>query len=149
MRLNKSFGTYVLVVLLLAPFTLSSTAQELPSADDPYWIEDQASGCLAANPSPVPNETINWDGACVNGLIEGDGVLTWHEGGDFLGRDSGNFAAGRLSGEGKIETAEGWSYEGRFPGSGIMRFPDGEEVPAQAVGRNSGWRILQTHERGL
>jgi hypothetical protein len=30
-----------------------------------------------------------------------------------------------------------------------MRFPDGEEVPAQAVGRNSGWQIMRAQERSL
>jgi hypothetical protein len=140
---------YLVIAFLCAGMAPSATAQETPSADSPFWIADEATGCLAANPSPVPNETIVWDGDCVNGLIEGEGVLTWYEGESFLGRDSGNFAAGRLSGQGKIETAEGWSYEGRFPGSGIMRFPDGEEVPAQAVGRNSGWQIMRAQERSL
>ncbi len=138
---------YLAIGFLCGVIAPGAAAQELPSADDPYWIEDEATGCLAANPSPVPNESITWSGACVNGLIEGHGVLTWYEGERFLGRDEGNFAAGKLSGQGKIETADGWSYEGSFPGNGIMRFPDGVEVPAQAVGRNSGWRILHTRER--
>ncbi len=142
-------NAYMIATFLCAGIASNAHAQETPSAEDPYWIADQATGCLAANPSPVPNETVVWDGACVNGLIEGEGVLTWYEDDEFLGRDSGNFAEGRLSGQGRIETAEGWSYEGRFPGSGIMRFPNGEKVPAQAVGRNSGWRIMRTHERGL
>jgi hypothetical protein len=140
---------YLVTAFLCAGMAPSAAAQETPSADSPFWIADEATGCLAANPSPVPNETIVWDGDCVNGFIEGEGVLTWHEGESFLGRDSGFFSQGKLSGQGKIETAEGWSYEGRFPGSGIMRFPDGEEVPAQAVGRNSGWQIMQVHEREL
>ena len=80
---------------------------------------------------------------------EGEGVLTWYEGERLLGRDVGNFAGGKLSGQGKIESAEGWSYEGAFPGSGMMRFSDGREVPAQAVERNTGWFIQQTHEQGL
>ena len=142
-------NAYMIAAFLCAGIASNAHAQETPSAEDPYWIADEATGCLAANPSPIPNETVVWDGACVNGLIEGEGVLTWYESYEFLGRDSGNFAEGRLSGQGRIETAEGWSYEGRFPGSGTMRFPNGEEVPAQAVGRNSGWRIMQTHERGL
>ena len=140
---------YFSIGLLCAVMASHASAQEIPSADSPYWIADEATGCLAANPSPVPNESITWSGACVNGLIEGEGVLTWYEGESLLGRDEGNFSAGRLSGQGKIESAEGWSYEGAFPGNGMMRFPDGREVPAQAIGRNSGWLIQQTHERGL
>ena len=137
------------VGFLCAGISFNSTAEEAPSADSPYWIADEATGCLAANPAPVPNESITWSGACVNGFIEGDGILTWYEDERFLGRDEGNFVAGKLSGRGKIESADGWSYEGAFPGNGIMRFPNGEEVPAQAVGRNSGWFIQQTHEAGL
>ncbi len=142
-------NSLMIAAILCAGIASNAYAQDALSAEDPYWIADKATGCLAANPSPVPNETIVWSGACVNGLIEGEGVLTWYEVDEFLGRDSGNFSEGRLLGQGKIETAEGWSYEGRFPGSGIMRFPNGEEVPAQAVGRNSGWRIMQTREMGL
>ena len=127
----------------------NATAEEAPSAESPFWIADEVTGCLAANPSPAANESITWSGDCVNGLIEGEGVLTWYEGARLLGRDAGNFVAGRLSGQGKIESAEGWSYEGAFPGNGIMRFPDGREVPAQTVQRNSGWFIQQTHETGL
>ena len=127
----------------------NALAQNAPSPSDPYWIADAATGCLAANPSPVAGETIVWDGDCVNGLIDGQGVLTWYDGEEILGRDTGNFSAGRLFGLGKIETSEGWSYEGNFPGSGLMKFPAGREVPAQAVGRNSGWQIVQTHERAL
>lgn len=140
---------YLAVVCLCACIAFDASAQEAPSADSPYWIADEATGCLAANPSPASNESITWSGGCVNGLIEGEGVLTWYEGERFLGRDEGHFVAGKLSGRGKIESAEGWSYEGAFPGNGTMRFPDGEEVPAQAVGRNSGWFIQQTHETGL
>lgn len=140
---------YLAVGFLCAGIAFNATAQDAPTADNAYWIADEATGCLAANPSPVPNESITWNGACVNGLIEGEGVLTWYEGERLLGRDEGNFVAGRLSGRGKIESAEGWSYEGAFPGNGVMRLPDGEEIPAQAVGSNSGWIIQQTHETGL
>jgi hypothetical protein len=140
---------YFAIGFLCACVAFGASAQEAPLADNAYWIADEATGCLAANPSPGANESIRWSGACVNGLIEGEGVLTWYEGERLLGRDEGNFVAGKLSGRGKIESAEGWSYEGAFPGNGVMRFPDGEEFPAQAVGRNTGWFIQQTHETGL
>jgi hypothetical protein len=139
----------ICISIVLAGMASAAIAQETPSADDPYWIADAATGCLAANPSPLPNETIVWSGDCVNGLIEGEGVLTWYQGDSFLGRDTGNFAGGMLSGRGRIEGADGWYYEGAFPGSGVMGLADGGEVPAQAIRQNSGWQIVQTHEQAL
>jgi hypothetical protein len=113
-----------------------------------FGIPDQK-GCLAANPAPAPNERVEWSGDCVGGYIEGEGVLTWYEGDRVIGRDRGSFARGALSGTGRIESADGWSYEGAFPGSGIMRLPDGSEVPAQTLRENNGWHIEQVTERGL
>lgn len=137
------------VTLLCAGFVLSAQAQDAPSASSPFWIADEATGCLAATPAPSPNERIDWSGDCVDGLIEGEGILTWFDGEVVIGRDSGNFEAGMLSGRGRIESSDGWFFEGSFPGSGIMGLTDGSEVPAQSIRQNSGWHIQQTHETDL
>lgn len=142
MNCRRSFA-----LALVCVSAIHAHAQE-PGANSEFWIADQ-NGCLAANPAPSGNERVEWSGECVDGYIEGEGVLIWYEGARVIARDSGTFVRGALSGMGKIESAEGWSYEGDFPGNGIMRLPDGSEVPAQTLRENNGWHIEQVVERGL
>jgi hypothetical protein len=137
-------NTNLILAALMALAPCAARAAEISE----HWIPDQ-NGCLAANPAPAPNERVEWSGDCVGGYIEGEGILTWYEGERLIARDSGNFSRGALSGSGRIESAEGWSYEGAFPGNGIMRLPDGSEVPAQTLRENNGWHIEQVIERGL
>lgn len=134
--------------LVLAMVAFFAAGHFAIAQDSDFWIADQ-NGCLAANPSPSGDERIEWSGTCVDGYIAGDGVLTWYRGDVITGRDSGHFEAGSLSGQGRIESFEGWSYEGAFPGSGIMHLPDGRDVPAQSLRENNGWHIEQVTERGL
>jgi hypothetical protein len=131
------------IAFLCVLLPLSAHAQ-----DSENWIADE-SGCLAANPAPSPNERIEWNGDCVEGYISGEGVLTWYQGYVITGRDEGNFVRGSLSGHGRVESFEGWSYEGEFPGAGILKLEDGTEVPAQTLRQNNGWHIEQVAERGL
>ena len=126
----------------------SAQAEEAPSqGDGPYWIADQ-SGCLAANPAPQENEHVEWTGGCEDGKLSGEGVLTWYQNGEVIGRDEGTFAAGSLTGEGKITMGDGATYVGGFPGAGIFTLPSGRALPAQTVRENTGWRIEQVRETG-
>ena len=126
----------------------AALAARAATGESEFWIADEH-GCLAANPAPSDNERIEWSGACRDGFIHGEGVLTWYVDERMVGRDEGNFVRGALSGHGRIESADGWSYEGEFPGYGIMRLEDGTEVPAQTLRTNNGWHIEQVIERGL
>jgi len=137
--LNNCLSGLVLCAALIS----TSHAQE-----SEHWIAD-ANGCLAANPAPSGDERIEWSGACADGYIAGEGTLTWYEGTRAVARDSGNFERGALSGHGRIESFDGWSYEGEFPGRGVMRLQNGAEVPAQTKRENNGWHIEQVAERGL
>lgn len=111
------------------------------SGSDPHWIEDTVSQCWAANPHPQGNETISWSGACEGGVINGPGTLTWSQNGRISGRDEGTFKDGRLTGKGRISMADGASYEGEFPGPGVLTLPDGRRLPAQTVRDSTGWTI--------
>lgn len=41
------------------------------------WTPDSVTGCKVWNPRPQPNETVTWSGSCINGFVEGYGVITW------------------------------------------------------------------------
>jgi hypothetical protein len=132
---------------LIAALSAGAWAQMAPdvppdlSGNSPFWIQDRVSMCWAANPHPRDNESIAWDGACMGGLLSGPGTLTWISQGKITGRDIGTFKDGRLSGKGRIVASDGTSYEGDFPGNGVLTLPDGRKVPARAVRDASGWAI--------
>lgn len=121
----------------------TAIAQPDFSGRDPHWIRDEASGCWAANPDPEPLETITWSGQCSEMLLSGQGILSWYLDGRLVGRDEGNFVRGELSGHGKITFANGASYEGDFPGRGVMTLPDGNRVDAVSVKESAGWSVEQ------
>ena len=134
----------IAVLLLVASASAwSQTVDGSPdlSGNDPHWIQDLGSQCWAANPNPQGNETISWSGACENGLLSGPGVLTWRQDGRITARDEGTFKDGRLTGKGRISMADGTTYEGDFPGLGVLTLPDGRKVRAQTVRELTGWTI--------
>jgi len=133
--------------LIAAAFCLgyaaeAQTAMPDLSGRDPHWIEDEDSACWAANPDPEPGESIMWTGPCENGLISGQGILNWYLNGRLVGRDEGNFKAGELFGHGRISSL-GASYEGEFPGRGVLTLPDGSQIEAMSVKEAAGWSIAQ------
>jgi len=113
------------------------------SPKDSRWIEDKASHCWAANPTPEEGETISWTGGCRSNLLSGEGTLTWYLNGKVSGRDVGEFKNGELTGHGRIFFADGASFEGEFPGQGVLTAPDGRKVRAQSVKERAGWSIEQ------
>jgi hypothetical protein len=63
--------------------------------------------------------------------------------GKVSGRDVGGFKNGELTGHGRIFFADGASFEGEFPGEGVLTAPDGRKVRAQSVKEPAGWSIEQ------
>jgi hypothetical protein len=127
-------------LFILAPII----ADAAPDPSDPHWIRDTAKDCWAADADPEPGETIVWTGACVDGLISGQGTLSWYQVGRLTGRDEGNFVKGELSGHGRILRGDGTSFEGDFPGKGVLTLPNGERVNAVSVKEAVGWSVEQT-----
>jgi hypothetical protein len=113
------------------------------SGNDTHWIKDADKNCWAANPDPEPGESVAWTGGCENGLVTGEGTLTWSIKDKIIGRDQGTFKGGELSGYGRITTVGGPSFEGEFPGKGVLTFPNGKKVAAQSVKEVFGWSIEQ------
>jgi len=86
----------------------SSQAQGLAMA------RDSTSGCQVWKPELVPNESVNWSGACKDGFAEGPGIAEWSRDGQFTLRYEGSFRAGLLQGTGTMVSAGGDRYSGGY-----------------------------------
>jgi hypothetical protein len=83
---------------------------EIPKTET-QWLRDKK-GCKVANPSPKPKEAVTWSGACVDGLMDGKGVLQFIAEGKPGARYEGTLRKGSLTGRGTLTTPDGASYEG-------------------------------------
>jgi hypothetical protein len=131
-----------LALFLACPASAQTPTPDL-SGKDSHWIKDTDKNCWAANPNPEPGERVAWTGACENDLVTGEGTLTWSVRGKVVGRDTGTFKNGELSGYGRISQTDGPSFEGEFPGKGVLTFPNGKKAAAQSVKEVFGWSIEQ------
>jgi hypothetical protein len=123
----------------------SATAAVCLWAEETF-IPDQK-GCKVANPSPKPNESVQWSGECVDGYAEGKGLLQWYVDGTVSTRYEGTLQHGLLSGEGKLVMPNGASYEGHWlagkqEGQGVQVMPDGSRYEGQ-------WKNGQPHGHGM
>jgi hypothetical protein len=93
------------------------------------WLQDKR-GCKFANPTPKPNESVTWSGACADGLMQGKGVLQFTSDGKPGARYEGTLAKGQLNGRGALRTADGATYDGDWvdgkqDGYGVYTAVDG------------------------
>jgi hypothetical protein len=115
MRLAGIRRTVILVLL---------SAVSIPAAAHAgAWTSDSSVGCRVWNPHPQPNETIQWSGACTNGLAQGRGAAQWFKDGVPLETDEGEWLAGRQTGYG----SQVWSA-GRYEGELLDGEPHGRGV---------------------
>ena len=96
-------GKILAAVILL--MTTSAHAQ-VSIKGNGQWIATK-SGCKLWNPSPQPNETVEWSGDCKGGYTSGRGVVTWYQ----------NSKRGNI-----IECVE---QNGRCIGNTKVTYPDG------------------------
>jgi hypothetical protein len=121
-----TFGSIVFTVLL----TLSAE-QATAQTRQPGWTVDAQSGCRVWNPSPEPEDSIKWQGPCVNGFADGKGVLRWYSIGNHYETDEGEFREGKLNGFAILTWTSGRRFEGMWRdqkpnGQGTLRTSDGE-----------------------
>jgi hypothetical protein len=100
----------------------------------PGWSVDATSGCRAWNSAPRENERVSWVGSCVDGVISGQGTLTWSwQGGSQVTKAV--YSQGRQVALGYVETTtiengdttsyKGFIVQGVYEGKGIRRYKDG------------------------
>jgi hypothetical protein len=106
-------------------------------------------GCKVSNPSPKPNETVEWSGDCLDGYADGKGVLQWYLDGAPSTRYEGTIHGGLLSGRGKLSMPNGASYEGQWlagkqEGKGVQSMPDGTRYEGEwKNGQPNGHGVLR------
>jgi hypothetical protein len=99
-------------------------------------VTDPNNNCATSNPYPQGQESIRWTGGCRDGLLDGQGVLTWYRDGRWTERNEGTFRAGELHGD------------------AITTFPDGSTIAGSYVdGRRHGEfvlaRVNDTYSRSI
>jgi hypothetical protein len=76
-----------------------------------HWLQDKR-GCKFANPTPKPNESVTWSGACADGYMQGKGVLKFTTDSKPGAIYEGTLSRGRLTGRGTLHTPDGAVYDG-------------------------------------
>jgi len=97
-RLKNGF-TFVAILLSLI---LISGCNHIRCFLSKNWMQASNCDCIVFNPYPAPdklNETVTWDGACVQGKINGFGTLVWYKNNQYNQKLIGNFKEGRSHGK--------------------------------------------------
>jgi hypothetical protein len=142
--MNKLLRLWLLLLCVALP--------NLLLAQESTWITDKK-GCRIANLAPQDGESVEWTGACRQGLAYGDGTLTWSMAGVVTEIYQGSMVDGYAEGQGKLwrrggayvgewkrsmqhgrgryEDEDGSWYQGEWAegvphGAGKMRTPDGK-----------------------
>ncbi len=121
------------------PFVSAEITQHPePEPERGAWRDTDRADCQVWNPEQQPREALQWDGACVDGKVHGEGVLTWTVMppaiGAVLAKETffGHFEEGRRKGWGSYKDYLGNLYEGEWRGSTL-------NGPGQAWGV-AGWQ---------
>ena len=105
-----------------APQTI---AQQTVSAQT-HWLHDRQTGCRAPDPDFAEGDDIVWSGACVKGLVNGAGSLTFLNKGQPRVTINGTFRDGALeAGHASLAWPDGSKYDGeqiggKFNGRGVF-----------------------------
>ena len=72
---------------------------------DPYWIQATNTNCKLWNPNPLPDEKVEWNGSCVNGVASGYGTAKWLFSGGSYSSVTATYKDGRRA-DGPAETID-------------------------------------------
>lgn len=128
------------------PAAPAAEAPKQPAAPaEMQWLQDKR-GCKFANPTPKPNESVAWSGACADGFMQGKGVLQFTTDGKPGARYEGMLSKGRLTGRGVLRAPDGSTYDGDWvdgkqEGYGIYTAADGSRY-------EGGWTAGQPDGQG-
>lgn len=102
-RLNRSGIIAIAAIVFISFRAMAQTENSTP----PGWITATNQQCKIWNPTPQPNESVTWSGACTNGFASGKGILRWTEDGKPDAEFDGEYANGKRNGFGVIITPDG------------------------------------------
>jgi MORN repeat len=97
-------------ILFVATQAAAQTNDPTDKQAPPDWITTSNKPCKVWNPTPQPNESVTWSGACKDGFASGKGILFWTENGKPDVEYDGEYANGKRNGH------------------GVMIFPDGKRI---------------------
>lgn len=86
----------------------------LPKTPTPAWMPAKNADCSVWNHNPKPEESVTWEGACVNGKAAGKGIASWFNRGVLSQTNEGEFIDGKWSGKGKLTDSDGRVFDGEF-----------------------------------
>jgi hypothetical protein len=121
-----------IVVLVAAVGTVMGlTTQSQSQQRTAGWIADAQNGCRVWNPNPAPEDSIKWEGPCVDGYAHGKGTLRWFSNGKHYETDAGDFRRGKLNGFAVLTWTSGRRFEVRWidqkpNGQGTLRTQEGD-----------------------
>jgi hypothetical protein len=124
-KLARPFSVTTAVSLLLLGWMATAGAEDV--------ILDAKTKCAAINPDPVAGETIEWEGTCLNGLLDGPGTLTRIAGKQVLNSRKGDWSEGRPVGVGELRRGDGviirgtWR-NGQLDGHVLIYYANGSEL---------------------
>ena len=116
-------------ILLKIMFLISLTCFTSQSwALKAKWFPTDLVNCLVWNPDPQPEETVTWSGKCLNGKVNGVGVLSWSNGDKYIGE----YKNGNMHGQGTYAWKKKDQYTGEwqnnnFHGQGTFTYEDGDQ----------------------
>jgi TonB family protein len=112
-------------MLSLLCFSISDAADK--QKNESLWISDDK-GCKAYSRWAQPLDSIEWTGTCLDGYVEGEGILSWFRDGALEYVITGHFIQGKLQGRGVFETLNAAEYAGRLEADFVDNLPDGQGI---------------------
>lgn len=111
-----------------AAFAADAQASQTPAvnATQVHWLSDEQTGCKAPDPDFAEGDDIVWSGACLNGIVSGQGTLTFLNKSQPQVTITGMFANGDLAaGKASFAWPDGSKYDGeqvggKFNGRGVF-----------------------------
>jgi hypothetical protein len=109
-------------IYVVAVWFLAAAVPTIALAAEAMWTAtSNDSGCSVWNPRPVPDESVEYIGACRNGLPTGEGTVVWYVQGTEVVRYHGPFTKGHLQSACEFTYADGTHYVGRCKESEWLR----------------------------
>ena len=142
MYILKRFASLSVIILLAAANVHAQNDGTMATIAD-------ENGCKVYNPMPQENESISWDGACVDGYADGKGVLDWFINGQLEERYEGELQKGWANGQGTYISKRGIRYKGEWKnsmqdGKGMVQNPDGSVYEGEwKEGKPHGWGVYR------
>jgi hypothetical protein len=97
------------------------------------FVADPNNGCRVWNPHPQPDESVIWNGPCVDGFAHGAGHLQWLKNNKPYETDEGEWNEGRQQGRG----SQDWFF-GRYVGEFSGGEPHGRGILTLRTARYEG-----------